>query len=242
MFSKLTQNLFVRAGIVFVSLIFLAAAALNDGWTEWFWGVPFLFLIYKLSPGNKKIRIAVVLILAGLVGCVSYFKYMSPFVYPFIGQSLETTKPIPTIVLESYQGEMPYYDYMNMKQEMELGECKSCSDPDVVPAGSVLTLEKIIPHTSDFNTNQLFVFTNSSGTVLLIARNEMARDNKDGLGTFCERVNWDTCAEDPMLSNFRVLTHLMYYPAAPVILNYLNPIVIWQFIKTETGMGGSQTN
>lgn len=238
MFRKLIQNPFVRVGIVLVSLVFLAGAALNDGWTEWFWGMPFLFLIYKVTPGNNRIKIVAVLILAALVVGVSHFKYTSPLVYPFVGQTIETTKPIPIIVLESSLGKMPRYDYMNMKQEMESGECRSCSGPDVVPAGSVLTLEKIIPYSGlSSNPNNLFVFTNSGRTIVAVSSEEVMRDNKDGLGTFCERVNWDTCAEDAMPSNFRVLTYLMYYPAVPVlILNFLNPMMIWQLIKIETGM------
>lgn len=243
MFSKLIQNPFVRAGIVLVSLVFLAGAALNDGWTGWFWGIPFLFLIYRLSPGTKRVRIAAVLLLVGLVGGVSHFKYTSPLVYPLVGQTIETIKPVPTIVLESYLGRMPRYDYRNMKQDMELSKCMSCSEPDVVPAGSVLTLEKIIPYSDFPNADQIFVFTNSDRTILAVSRVEMMRDNKDGLGTFCERVNWDTCAEDPMPSNLRILTNLMYYPAVPVlILNYLNPIMIWQMIKIETGMVGPLVN
>lgn len=237
MFSKLIQNPFVRVGIVLVSLVFLAGAALNDGWTEWFWGIPFLFLIYKLLPGNKKIRVAVVLVLAGLVGGVSHFKYTSPLVYPLIGQTIEVTKPIPTIVFESYLGEMPRYDYTNAKQKMELGECVTCSEPDVIPTGSVLTLEKIIPYTDFSNVNEIFVFTNSDRIILAVSLDQMMRDNKDGLGTFCERVLWDTCAEDPMPSNFRILTHLMYYPGIPlIVLNMLNPIMILQMIKIKFGL------
>lgn len=246
MFTKFVQNPFVRVFLVAVSLIFLAGAALNDGWTEWFWGIPFLFLIYKLSPGDKRVRIAAVLVLAGLVVGVSHFKYTSPLVYPLVGQAIETTKPIPTYVYdyEDHMGKMPVYDYRDMKQVMESGECVSCSEPNIVPAGSVLTLEKIIPYTGlSSNPNNIFVFTDSGRTVLTVARDEMVRNNKDGLGTFCERVHWDTCAEDPMPAHFRVLTYLMYYPAAPVlILNVLNPLMILQMIKIELGMVGPLVN
>lgn len=234
MFSKLIQNPFVRVGIVIVSLVFLAGAALNDGWTEWFWGIPFLFLIYKLSPGGKRFRIFVVLILAVLVVGVSGWKFKSPLVYPVIGQEVTIVDPIPVMIFSSYQEDLPSYNATLIG--INSGECISCSGSRYISSGKFIVREMVVSN-PDFGLQYDFILENAEDRFKVtdyLLWTEIADPGEPG--PFCNYVEWEYCATvknisqygiDAMQPQLRYLTLLMYYPVAPLMaFVYLESIVI----------------
>jgi hypothetical protein len=217
MIQKLRENIVFRYLVIFVCFIFILGAALNDGWSGWFWGLPFIFVMHMVLPVHSKQKSTIVFIALIFMIGVSYGKSNSPFVYPAIGDQIEVKEIIPTIVLESYLGTRPNYDYVGMKEEMESGRCQSCGEAGVISVGTVLVLERIIPTHADFGLGHEFIFSDTNGKLLQVSDNALWRVNEDGLGSFCSRVNWDNCAEDPMHPFLRLLASLMYYPALPLI-------------------------
>lgn len=223
MFEKINARPILRNCILVFCFVGILGAALNDGLTSWFWGVPLLIPIYLLLPIQKKFAALLCVLLIVLMFAVSNTKWTSNFVYPVIGQTIVLKEEIPLKEYHMNYGEssqIPYFDiYAGEEDILSTSEYVVKSS---VPEGVVFTVVKIIPRESDLVSSQSFLLENNTSQFIVNDSDISNPYNQEKLVDFCDRVEWQFCDiamnnSDPMRPILRSFTTLMWYPIFPVM-------------------------
>ncbi len=212
MFEKVQNNRFLKIIILFLCSLFIAGAALNDGWTGWFWGLPFLYVFYRFLPCAYRTRIVVVLVLGVCMVLIAYVKGMSSLVYPAIGSKVTVLQDIPIV---QFGNKLPQYD-MNPDFDYDKG-CVGCGSNSryTVPAGTIYTVKDVTAYSPDFGLAHEYILDDGTGPIKVST--SAFNDSKVPL---CYRVQGIICeyGVDPMRREFRLLASLMYYPVLPLFV------------------------
>ncbi len=224
--AGLKEKVFLRNILILLSSFFILGAALNDGFSGWFFGIPFIILLYCILPLQKKWSLVICLTASLLVILVSDAKWKSSYIFPIIGQEVKITKDIHVV---TYPDEdMPAYDQFYRLPQKE----NDYTDPlapaitrDTVNSGTVFTVREIIAVHPEFTLNHKFVLSNNEQEIYVNDSGLFSDGNGDIEVPFCDEVEWQLCNSvfesggiDPMAPTFRLLASLMYYPALPLLL------------------------
>lgn len=209
MFQKIKENNLLRISGVILCVPFILGAALNDGWTAWFWGLPFVFLIYALSNLPKKQNTMLFIGIIGAMLLVSELKSVTGLVYPVIGSEVVTIKDIPVVAFES---DIPTYDFYPDE------DYQSRTNRSIIATGTKFTVVVVKAYHPDFDLKHRFVLANEDSKVAFDTE-----QLESAIKPLCYSVSGEICRQnmDPMRPLFRCLTSLMYYPVPPIVWHAL---------------------
>lgn len=209
-----------RKTLIVISILICAGGAFNDGWSEWFFAVPFLHLLYKTLRVStwKKVLLCGTIFVAMVT--VSNLKYESSLVFPVIGQQVKLLEDIPVI---SYPGTPTYYDIYP-----ESGIHSDESVSGIVSKNTVFFVKRIDISNADFGTSARFVLVNATEEIVVkeytLTTGAYIKADQEKDKAFCKKVEWEFCntvptkGTDPMFKLFRWLASLMYYPMGPIAI------------------------
>lgn len=225
--SPLSRDLLIVA-----SLLFLVGAAVNDGLTGWFWGLPFLYVLYVVLPLQRWIKIFLCSFLLAITIFTSNSIWDSRIIFPVIGQKVVLVADVPTQIFPAdFTDDLKtYYD---THPEFE---CSSWCTKGSIKRGTIFEVKRIEQRTFDLGAALNFVL--SDGTNELIINDDDFDDlsvtGEKNQKSFCHFVEWEFCNSsgskeyraDPMRTEFRWLASLMYYPVAPFLMVIAIPTII----------------
>lgn len=210
-----------KSALRYISIVvcglFIAGAALNDGFTSFYFGIPFIFFLFFLLSTTWMRAFLICAAIAIAMVSVSHLKWTSPLVYPEVGSEVVAVKDIPVLIHSD--GDKFF--------GIGCGGCMRGLGEGFIAENSRFTVERIYVSTGEFNVIHHFVLSNET-ELFRVDVNDTTRDwiarNEDN--TLCGYVSWDFCDRpmvgnqyyDPMQPVFRYLTLLMYYPALPLIV------------------------
>lgn len=223
-----------RIPLIILSLLFMTGGAFNDGWTEWFWALPFFVLLYKILPVRKILKILICLLIFISMIVVADKKWKSSVVFPVVGQQVIL---LDNLDVYSFKGSsMLHYNYQ---------ESDSSSDIDIkhIPKNTTLFVKQVYMSYADFGSFPKFVLSNGTQDLELHYRSLMDISpitKKENDRSICKKVRWDFCRKansqpfsipDPMARPFRWLSHLMFYPVSPLLLFNQILSLVFNFIE-----------
>lgn len=192
-----------------ISLVFCLSAALNDGVSEYWLGVPFLGFILILSIHFKK-RLLLIPIIPLIFLAFTLSK--NSILYPQINQSYTLNQDI--VVYLSNQkfctGTTEGYVYVEpgIAEQMKKEKFYTCLEKErVIPKGSVLIAYRIFTEHPDFGIKYSMAFKEPDSNELIYLPEKKMAD-------FSAYTGWKQIKKHPLLS----LNALMYYPMAPFLL------------------------